>query len=73
VTKITGIEQFKNVGEKNFSILEFWRCGLLSLNRNVLRAVLTELIAENALKQNSELDTGIPWVNYGFIEERRSK
>jgi hypothetical protein len=64
VRKLTGNEQFKNVGEKNFSILEFWRYGFSSLNSNVLRGVLAEFIVENALKENNELDTRSPWGDY---------
>lgn len=64
VRKLTGDEQFKNVGEKNFSVLEFWRYGFSSLNSNVLRGVLAEFIVENALKENSEIDTRSPWGDY---------
>lgn len=64
VRKLTGDEQFKNVGEKHFSVLEFWRYGFSSLNSNVLRGVLAEFIVENALKENSELDTRSPWGDY---------
>jgi hypothetical protein len=64
VRKLTGDEQFKNIGEKNFSVLEFWRYGFSSLNSNLLRGVLAEFIVENALKGNSEIDTRSPWGDY---------
>ncbi len=64
VRKLTGNETFKNVGEKKFSVLEFWRYGFSSLNSNLLRGVLAEFIVENALKGNSEIDTRSPWGDY---------
>jgi hypothetical protein len=61
VSKLTGSEQFKNVGDKKFSVLEFWRYGFSNLNSNVLRGALAEFIVENALRGNGEIDVRNPW------------
>jgi len=61
VTKLTGNEQFRNIGDKKFSVLEFWRYGFSNLNSNVLRGALAEFIVENALRGNEEIDVRNPW------------
>lgn len=61
VTKLTGDEQFKNVGNNNFSVLEFWRYGFSNLNSNVLRGALAEFIVENALRTDEEIGVRNPW------------
>lgn len=61
VNKLTGSEQFKNVGDKKFSVLEFWRYGFSNLNSNVLRGALAEFIVENALRGNEQIDVRNPW------------
>lgn len=61
VKKLTGDEQFKNTGEKNFSVLEFWRYGFSNLNSNILRGALAEFLVENALKGNRQISVRNPW------------
>lgn len=61
VNKLTGNEQFKNVGDKSFSVLEFWRYGFSNLNSNVLRGALAEFIVENAIRGNEQIDVRNPW------------
>lgn len=67
VSKLTGSEQFKKVGQKKFSVLEFWQYGFSSLNSNVLRGALAEFIVENALKENAELEVRSPWGDYDVL------
>lgn len=67
VIKLTGNEQFKNVGQKKFSVLEFWQYGFSSLNSNVLRGVLAEFIVENALKGNQDIEVRSPWGDYDVL------
>jgi len=64
VSKLTGSEQFKNVGQKKFSVLDFWQYGFSSLNSNVLRGALAEFIVENALKENIDIEVRSPWGDY---------
>ena len=61
VRKLTGSEQFKNVGERKFTVLDFWRYGFSNLNSNVLRGALAEFIVENALRGSAEIDVRNPW------------
>ena len=61
VSKLTGTEQFKNVGSKKFSVQEFWSYGFSNLNSNVLRGALAEFIVENALRGNEQIDVRNPW------------
>lgn len=61
VKKLTGSEQFKNIGDKRFSVLEFWRYGFSNLNSNVLRGALAEFIVENALRGSGDIDVRNPW------------
>ncbi|MFA5312223.1 MAG: hypothetical protein WC375_02755 [Methanomassiliicoccales archaeon] len=65
--KLTGSEQFKNAGQKKFSVLEFWQYGFSSLNSNVLRGALAEFIVENALKDNLEIEVRSPWGDYDVL------
>lgn len=67
VKKLMGDEQFKNVGIKQFSVLEFWKYGFSNLNSNVIRGVLAEFIVENALKDNSEIEVRSPWGDYDVL------
>jgi hypothetical protein len=67
VRKLTGTEQFKNAGQKKFSVLEFWQYGFSSLNSNVLRGALAEFIVENALKENAEIEVRSPWGDYDVL------
>lgn len=67
VSKLTGSEQFKNIGQKKFSVLEFWQYGFSSLNSNVLRGALAEFIVENALKDNMEIEVRSPWGDYDVL------
>lgn len=64
VKKLTGKEQFKNIGKKNFSVLEFWQYGFSNLNSNILRGALAEFIVENAIKDGAEIDLRNPWGDY---------
>ncbi len=61
VKKLTGNEQFKNIGNKKFSVLEFWQYGFSNLNSNVLRGALAEFIVENALRTSEQIDVRNPW------------
>lgn len=61
VKKLSGLETFKNSGDKNFSVLEFWQYGFSNLNSNVLRGVLAEFLIENALKDKKEILIRNPW------------
>lgn len=71
VRKLTGSEQFKNIGSKQFSVLDFWQYGFSSLNSNVLRGPLAEFIVENALKQNSEIGVRSPWGDYDVLYKKK--
>lgn len=61
VKKLTGDEQFKNVGTKKFSVLEFWRYGFSNLNSNVLRGAFAEFLVENALRKSDDITVRNPW------------
>ncbi len=61
VKKLTGNEQFKNIGNKKFSVLEFWQYGFSNLNSNVLRGAFAEFIVENALRTSEQIDVRNPW------------
>jgi hypothetical protein len=61
VVKLTGDEEFKNVGNKKISVLEFWRYGFSNLNSNVLRGAFAEFIIENALRTSHDIDVRNPW------------
>lgn len=67
VRRLTGGEQFKNIAQKSFSVLEFWQYGFSSLNSNVLRGALAEFIVENALKEHSEIEVRSPWGDYDVL------
>lgn len=67
VTKLTGLEKFKNTGEKTFSVQEFWSYGFSGLNSNVLRGALAEFLVENALKENAEIEVRNPWGDYDVL------
>lgn len=73
VIKLTGNEQFKNVGNKKFSVLEFWRYGFSNLNSNVLRGAFAEFIVENALRGNEEIDVRNPWGDSDVIAPNGKK
>jgi hypothetical protein len=67
VRRLTGNEQFKSIGSKHFSVMEFWQYGFSSLNSNVLRGALAEFIVENALKENAEIEVRSPWGDYDVL------
>lgn len=72
VRKLTGFEEFENVGERSFSVLEFWQYGFSSLNSNVLRGALAEFIVENALQDNkSDIDVRSPWGDYDVLYKNK--
>src|SRR3989344_5901932 len=73
VNKLTGNEQFKNVGDKKFSVLEFWRYGFSNLNSNVLRGALAEFIVENALRNNEQINVRNPWGDSDVIAPNGKK
>ncbi len=73
VRKLTGAEQFKNIGDKKFSVLEFWRYGFSNLNSNVLRGALAEFIVENALWGSEEIDVRNPWGDSDVIAPNGKK
>lgn len=73
VIKLTGTEQFKNVGDKKFSVLEFWRYGFSNLNSNVLRGAFAEFIVENALRGNEQIDVRNPWGDSDVIAPNGKK
>jgi len=73
VKKLTGSEQFKNVGDKKFSVLEFWRYGFSNLNSNVLRGSLAEFIVENALRGSGQIDVRNPWGDSDVIAPNGKK
>jgi len=73
VKKLTGNEQFRNIGDKKFSVLEFWRYGFSNLNSNVLRGALAEFIVENALRSSDEIDVRNPWGDSDVIAPNEKK
>jgi len=73
VKKLTGSEQFKNVRDKKFSVLEFWRYGFSNLNSNVLRGSLAEFIVENALRESEQIDVRNPWGDSDVIAPNGKK
>ncbi|MCH8986709.1 hypothetical protein IIA94_00875 [Patescibacteria group bacterium] len=64
VKKLTGDEQFKHIGNKQFSVLDFWQYGFSNLNSNVLRGALAEFIVENALNNKDQIIVRNPWGDY---------
>lgn len=64
VKKLTGKEEFKNVGQKKFSVLDFWQYAYSSLNDNILRGVLAEFIVESALKDKEDVEVRGAWGDY---------
>lgn len=64
VKKLTGGEQFKHIGNKQFSVLEFWQYGFSNLNSNVLRGALAEFIVENVLNDKNQIIVRNPWGDY---------
>ena len=72
VTKLTGDEQFKPIGNKQFSVLDFWQYGFSNLNSNVLRGALAEFIVENALNDKEQIVVRNPWGDYD-VENKGSK
>src|SRR3989344_48093 len=60
VRKLTGAEEFKNTGEKRFSVREFWSYSFSNLTFNVLRGVLAEFIVLNAIKNDLSSELRIP-------------
>ena len=71
VRKLTGTEQFKSTGSKQFSVLEFWQYGFSSLNSNVLRGALAEFLVENALKEHGEIEVRSPWGDYDVLYKEK--
>ena len=73
VKKLSGLETFKNSGNKNFSVLDFWQYGFSNLNSNVLRGVLAEFLIENALKDKKEILIRNPWGDWDAMLENGTK
>ena len=73
VRKLTGSEQFKNIGSKKFSVQEFWSYGFSNLNSNVLRGALAEFIVENALRGSDQIDVRNPWGDSDVIAPNGKK
>lgn len=73
VEKLNGNEEFKNIGNKKFSVLDFWRYGFSNLNSNVLRGALAEFIIENALRNNDQLDVRNPWGDFDVLSSSNKK
>lgn len=73
VKKLTGNEIFKNVGDKKFSVLEFWRYGFSNLNSNILRGALAEFIVENSLRTSEQIDVRNPWGDSDVISTNGKK
>jgi len=73
VIKLTGNEIFKNVGDKKFSVLDFWRYGFSNLNSNVLRGAFAEFIIENALRTSEQIDVRNPWGDYDVTSTNGKK
>ena len=73
VKKLTGSEQFKNAGDKKFSVLDFWRYGFSNLNSNVLRGAFAEFLVENALRGSEEIDVRNPWGDSDVISPTGKK
>lgn len=63
VKKLSGEEVFKNTGNKQFSILDFWQYAFSNLNSNVLRGALAEFIIENALRDRNDIGVRNPWAD----------
>lgn len=64
VKKLAGDEQFEHIGNKQFSVLDFWQYGFSNLNSNVLRGALAEFIVENALNGKDWIIVRNPWGDY---------
>ncbi|MGM0609154.1 MAG: hypothetical protein ACQESP_12155 [Candidatus Muiribacteriota bacterium] len=62
--KLTGSEQFANIANKEFTVLDFWQYGFSNLNSNIIRGVLAEFLVEKAL--HDEVDIGLrnPWDDF---------
>lgn len=73
VVKLNGNEQFKNVGNKKFSVLDFWRYGFSNLNSNILRGAFAEFIIENALKTSDQINVRNPWGDYDVLSPDEKK
>ena len=72
VKKHTGDGQFKHIGNKQFSVLDFWQYGFSNLNSNALRGVLAEFIVENALNDKDKIIVRNPWGDYD-VETKNGK
>ncbi len=64
VKKLVGNERFINIGNKHFTILDFWQYGFSNLNSNVLRGALAEFLVENAIKDIKDINVRNPWGDY---------
>src|SRR3990167_354859 len=73
VLKLTGSEIFKNIGEKKFSVLDFWSYGFSNLNSNVLRGAFAEFVVENALRKSEEIEVRNPWGDSDVIAPNGKK
>lgn len=73
IKKLTGKEQFKNSGNKSFSVVDFWQYGFSNLNSNILRGVLAEFLVENALKDKRDINIRNPWDDYDVLSPQGKK
>jgi len=73
VKKLIGNEDFKNIGDKNFSVGDFWQYGFSNLNSNILRGVLAEFLVESALKNKKDIDIRNPWDDYDVLSPDKKK
>jgi len=65
--KLTGAEEFKNTGDKRFSVQQFWSYSFSNLTFNVLRGVLAEFIVLNALRDDTSADIRDPSKGFDIL------
>lgn len=67
IRKLAGTEEFKNTGDKHFSVQKFWSYSFSNLTFNVLRGVLAEFIVVNALKDDTSSDFRDPTKGFDIL------
>ena len=70
--KLTRREQFANIDNKEFTVLNFWQYGFSNPNSNIIRGVLAEFLVEKALHDEADIGLRNPWDDFD-VEYRGKK
>ncbi len=65
--KLTGAEEFKNTGGRQFSILGLWQYGCSNFQFNLMRGMVAEFIVLNALLDDVGDDARDPTKGFDFL------